>query len=164
MTSTLVAPLDTEPEQPDRVPRGRRNPLDRLRGMSVVLLVGAVTVVPVLLLLVNSFNVARPGAPSEYGLDNWRRALADDSLMEALGNTLKLGITRTAIALVIATVLSLLIARTDMPGRRFVEVALWFAFFVPPLSMTLGWILLLDPSNGVINTHLRDWFGLSGSQ
>lgn len=164
MTATLVAPAPTEPERPDRVPRGRRSPLDRFRGMSVVLLVGAVTVVPVLLLLVNSFNVARPGAPAEYGLDNWRRALEDDSLMEALGNTLKLGVTRTLIALVIATVLSLLIARTDMPGRRFVEVSLWFAFFVPPLSMTLGWILLLDPSNGVINTHLRDWLGLGGTQ
>ena len=60
--------------------------------------------------------------------------------------------TRTVIALVIAVTLSVLIARTDMPGRRFVEVSLWFAFFVPPLSMTLGWILLLDPSNGVVNT------------
>ena len=162
MTATLVAaPAPTEPGQ---VPRARRRPFDRLRGTAVVVLVGSVTVVPVLLLLVNSFNVSRPGQPSSYGLDNWRQALDDDSLMTAIGNTLRLGVTRTVIGLVIAVTLSLLIARTDMPGRRFVEVSLWVAFFVPPLSLTLGWILLLDPSNGVVNTWLRDLLGSTSIQ
>ena len=137
---------------------------DRLRGVPVVLLVGAMTVVPIALLVVNSFNVSRPGQPSHYGLDNWRQAFANDNLMTSILNTLRLGVTRTAIALVIATVLAVLIARTDMPGRRVVEVSLWFAFFIPPLSMTLGWILLIDPSNGVVNTTLRHVFGLHSTQ
>jgi len=127
----------------------------------VVLLVGAAALVPVALLLLNSFNTARPGQPVTYGLDNWRRALGDDTLTESLANTLRLGVTRTAIALAIAVVLSLLIARTDMPGRKFVEVSLWFAFFIPSLSMTLGWILLLEPSNGLINELLRKVSGSS---
>ncbi len=164
MTATLMAPPTEPVGKDDAAPRSRTRPLDRFRGGSAVVLVGAVTVVPVLLLLLNSFNVSRPGQPTRYGLDNWRRALADESLMEAVGNTLRLGVTRTVIALLIAVTLSVLIARTDMPGRRFVEVSLWFAFFVPPLSMTLGWILLLDPSNGVVNNELRQVFGLDGTQ
>jgi iron(III) transport system permease protein len=160
VTATLAPPpAPTEEARADVVPRGRNRPLDRIRGVGVVLLVGSAALVPLLLLFVNSFNTARPGQPAAYGLDNWRRALADDDLMESLGNTLRLGVTRTAIALVIAVTLSLLIARTDMPGRKFVEVSLWFAFFVPSLSMTLGWILMLDPSNGLINDLLRNLFG-----
>lgn len=160
MTATLVAPPPTGPPvEREVVPRGRKRPLDRLRGSVVLLLVGAITVVPVVLLFVNSFNTSRPGQAAAYGLENWRRALADDNLLEALGNTLRLGVTRVLIALVISVTLSLLIARTDMPGRKFVEVSLWFAFFIPSLSLTLGWILLLDPNNGVINSGIRSLAG-----
>lgn len=151
------------PAEPQRR-RPKRFSLRGLRGVPVVLIVAALTAVPVLLLLFNSFNVSRPGESSRYGLDNWRQALADPQLGTAIWNTLRLGVTRTLIAAVIATILSYLIARTDMPGRRVVEVALWFAFFIPPLSMTLGWIVLLDPSNGVVNTALRSLFGLSSLQ
>lgn len=126
----------------------------------MVLIVAAITVIPAVLLLLNSFNVGRPGEASHYGLDNWRQAFSDPLLTTAVWNTVRLGFTRTLIALVIAIALSLLIARTDMPGRRVVEVSLWFAFFIPPLSMTLGWIVLLDPANGVVNTTIRSIFGL----
>jgi iron(III) transport system permease protein len=137
--------------------------IDRISGLPMIVLVGVMTVVPIGLLVLNSFNVARPGRPSHYGLENWRQAFASHELGSAILNTLKLGVTRTAIALVIATALAVLIARTDMPGRRLVEVALWFGFFIPPLSMTLGWILLLDPSSGVVNTTLRSVLGLHGA-
>ena len=40
---------------------------------------------------------------------------------------------------------------------------LWLGFFLPLLPMTLGWILLLDPSYGIINRLLIDWFGLSSA-
>jgi iron(III) transport system permease protein len=152
------------PSSESPIRRWQRFSVGSLRGLPAVVLVGAVTAVPVVLLLINSFNVSRPGEPSRYGLDNWRRALSDSQLGEAIWNTVRLGLTRTVVAVVIATVLSLLIARTDMPGRRVVEVALWFAFFIPALSMTLGWIVLLDSSNGVVNTTLRSLLGLSGAQ
>jgi iron(III) transport system permease protein len=161
---TLTAPtLDPQEVGEPRPSRPKLRLLHRLRAVPALVLVGAVTAVPVILLLINSFNVTRPGEPARYGLENWRRALADPQLSTAVWNTLRLGITRTLIAAVIATTLSVLIARTDMPGRRLVEVALWFAFFIPPLSMTLGWMLLLDPSNGVINTTLRSVFGLTST-
>lgn len=164
MTLTTSPPPVREVRSPEPPPPRRRSRigLRSFRGVPVVLLVAALTAVPVVLLLINSFNVSRPGEPSHYGLDNWRKAFADPQLTTAVWNTLRLGITRTLIAVVIATALSILIARTDMPGRRIVEVSLWFAFFIPPLSMTLGWIVLLDPSNGVVNTTLRSWFGITG--
>jgi iron(III) transport system permease protein len=165
MTLTTSRPPVREDIPPEPVARRqKRFGLHSLRGLPVVAVVAAVTAVPVVLLLINSFNVSRPGQPSRYGLENWRNAFDDPQLGTAIWNTLRLGVTRTLIAVVIATALSVLIARTDMPGRRIVEVSLWFAFFIPPLSMTLGWIVLLDPSNGVVNTALRSVFGLHGTQ
>lgn len=151
----------TQPGAP--LPRtGRSRGHSRWTGTLVLLLVAAVTVVPVTLLLINSLNVSRPGEAARYGLDNWRLAFDDPALAESIWNTLRLGVVRVPIALAIATLLSWLIARTDMPGARVVEVLLWLAFFVPSLSVTLGWILLLDPANGAINQLVRMLPGLDG--
>ncbi|MFF5297129.1 ABC transporter permease [Paractinoplanes globisporus] len=132
------------------------------RSWLVLAVVAAITLVPVTLLLINSLNVAAPGQPTSYGLGNWRTAFADPALRDAAWNTVRLAVPRVLIGLVIATVLSWLIARTDLPGAKVVEVAFWFAFFIPSLSMTLGWILLLDPATGVVNQVLRPIFGDGG--
>src|SRR5690349_19313113 len=44
-------------------------------GVALVLAVAAVTVLPIAFVVVNSFNVARPGQPWTPGLDGWRDAL-----------------------------------------------------------------------------------------
>ncbi|MEV0035944.1 iron ABC transporter permease [Streptomyces sp. NPDC050804] len=152
-----VAPDAVEP-LPGPVRRlisARRSSGSRVTGVVVLLLVAAVTVVPITLLLLNSLNVADPGDPATYGLDNWRQAFANGAMWESAWNTLRLGVPRVLLGMVIATVVSWLIARTDMPGGKVIEVFLWFSFFIPSLSMTLGWILLLDPANGVVNQVIR---------
>ena len=89
----------------------------------MIVIVGVMTVVPIGLLVLNSFNVARPGRPSHYGLDNWRQAFANHELGAAILNTLKLGVTRTAIALVIATArpLGLYTAAVLQGGPTFLD-------------------------------------------
>jgi iron(III) transport system permease protein len=47
------------------------------------------------------------------------------------------------------------IARTDLPGRDWFEFAFWLSFFLPPLTVTLSWILLLNPQYGLINQALK---------
>lgn len=163
MTVT-TAPPPPAPAGPPQIRRRQRLGARDLRGLVPIVVVGAMTAIPVTLLLINSFNISRPGRPAAYGLDNWRRAFDDPQLATAIWNSLRLGVARTLIAVVIATALALLIARTDLPGRRAIEGSLWFAFFVPSLSMTLGWIVALDPSNGFVNTALRSVFGMEGPQ
>jgi iron(III) transport system permease protein len=159
-----LAPDDAEqpPGAVRRLIRARRSSGSRLTGVIVLLLVAAVTVVPIVLLLINSLNTAGPGDPTHYGFENWRTAFGDGALWRSGWNTVRLAIPRVLIGMVIATVISWLIARTDMPGGKLVEVFLWFAFFIPPLSMTLGWILLLDPANGALNQLIREIPGLGG--
>jgi iron(III) transport system permease protein len=121
----------------------------------VSLVLGLVVALPLVWLIVSSFDVAAPGQTARYGLQNWTTAFGDRSSLAALWNSLTLGFVRTVIALPIALLLTWLIARTDMPGRGTIEMLCWLSIFAPALPMTYGWILLLDPQFGLINTELQ---------
>lgn len=117
-------------------------------------------VFPVLLVVLQSFQVAPPGQPARYGLDGWRAAFAEPGLRAALVNTLTITLVRQLISLPLAVFIAWLLARTDVPGGRWLEFAFWAAFFLPPLTVTLSWILLLDPEYGLINTVLAQLPGM----
>lgn len=121
--------------------------------------IGSVVLVPLGLLIVNSFQVARPNEASVYSLDGWRVALSEPGILQALVNTATLTGGRQAIALAVAIVFAWLIARTDLPGRSWLDFAFWTVFFLPALPMTLGWILLLDPHFGLLNDVTDKLFG-----
>jgi iron(III) transport system permease protein len=146
-------------------PRGGRLGLtwlsSRLASRGLPLLVGVILVLPLGMLLTNSINVAPAGQAFRYGLGNWQAALADPAALSALWNSFALAITRTAISLPIALLLTWLIARTDMPGRNVIELLAWLSIFVPVLPLAFGWILLLDNKFGLVNLLFR---ALTGSQ
>ena len=126
----------------------------RVLGIAVVLAVAAVTLVPVIFLVFSSFNVAAPGEPAAYGLRNWIAAFDDSRILDAIWTTLALVAARLSIAVGAGILFAWLIARTDMPGGPSLEFMFWIAFFTPALPLTVGWILLLDPENGLINALL----------
>ena len=125
-----------------------------LVGTAVLAVVSFAVVYPVLLVVLQSFQTALPGQPARYGLDGWRAALAEPALRSSLWNTLTVTFVRQLLSLPLAVLVAWLLARTDLPGRRWIEFAFWAAFFLPPLTVTLSWILLLDPEYGLINTGL----------
>jgi iron(III) transport system permease protein len=130
-------------------------------GASTILFVGATGVVgffvlaPIALLLVNSLQVGPVGGPQAWSLDGWRQALATPKVQAAVVNTVTLGLTRQAIALVCAVVLAWLLARSDVPGRGALEFGFWVAVFLPPLTTTLAWILVFDSPGGLANRALE---------
>jgi len=117
-------------------------------------LVALCVVFPLVLVAIQSLQVAPPGQPARYGLDGWRAALGEPGLRTALVNTLTVTLVRQLISLPLAVLIAWLLARTDLPGRGWIEFAFWAAFFLPPFTVTLSWILLLDPEYGLVNTWL----------
>jgi iron(III) transport system permease protein len=117
-------------------------------------LVAFLVLYPIVLLVINSFQVGALGQESTWGLANWRAALSERQMREALLNTLTLTITRQAIAFILALPLAWLLARTNLPGRHWLEFLFWLAFFLPPLTLTMGWIVLLDGQRGLVNRAL----------
>jgi iron(III) transport system permease protein len=109
---------------------------------------------PVFLLVLNSFQLSLPWQPPKYGFDVWRRAFVSPGMWPAIFNTAQLVVAYQAISLGMAIMIAWLLARTDIPCRNLLEGAFWVSFFLPTLSTTLGWILLLDPQYGFLNKVL----------
>jgi iron(III) transport system permease protein len=111
---------------------------------------------PLLFLLIGSFNLAPPGQPPVHGLSNWLNAFADPGTLRALWMSFLLSVVRLIPAMICSVLFAWLIARTDMPGGRLIEAFCWIAYFIPDFPLTLAWILLLDPNFGFLNTLARN--------
>ncbi|HEY2988875.1 MAG TPA: iron ABC transporter permease [Candidatus Binatia bacterium] len=112
---------------------------------------------PAGLIIMSSFEIQGADRVSEFGLRAWRIAFSDPVMTSAIWNTLTITLARQAIALPVAILLAWLIARTDIPAAGSLEFLFWLGYFLPPLPVTMGWILLLDPQYGLVNqwlTHL----------
>jgi iron(III) transport system permease protein len=120
----------------------------------VLAVVAFCVVFPVVLVVIQSFQVAAPGEAARYGLDGWRAAFSEPGLRAALLNTFSVTFVRQLLSLPIAVLIAWLLARTDLPGRSWIEFAFWAAFFLPTFTVTLSWILLLDPEYGLVNTWI----------
>ena len=136
------------------LPSPRRIEAQAVLCTVVLALVAFCVVFPLFLVVVQSFQVAAPGEAARYGLDGWRAALGEPGLRGALWNTFTVTFVRQILSLPLAVFIAWLLARTDLPGRSWIEFAFWAAFFLPSFTVTLSWILLLDPEYGLINTAL----------
>jgi iron(III) transport system permease protein len=106
---------------------------------------------PVVLLIFYSFSVADPAAPLQLGLDAWRNAVDNPQIIGSVLNTIKLLLSIHVISFPVAVTIACILARTDLPWRHGFEFMFWISFFMPTLSVLLGWIMCLDPEYGVFN-------------
>jgi len=138
-------------------------PLDSGTLIMAVLigLMGFYVLYPLVLILINSFNTATIAEPPVYGLKAWREAFSEPGIWRSLWNSVKIGIVLQVVALPLGIFLSWLISRTNILFANAFEFGFWISFFLPPLATTFGWMLLLDPSTGLINSWLRQLTGLS---
>ena len=74
--------------------RGRGIEAQTVCCSAVLALVAFGVLFPVLLVVLESFQVAPPGQPAAYGLDGWRAALSEPGLRSALWNTLTVTFVR----------------------------------------------------------------------
>jgi iron(III) transport system permease protein len=124
----------------------------------VMLVAGCVTFIvlfPIAVLLVNSFHIGALRENSSWGFGNWRAAIADRQIRDAVINTVTLSAVGQAAAFVLALPTGFLLARTDIPFKKALEFSFWIAVFLPSLTVTLGWIVLLDGNRGLINQLLQ---------
>jgi len=136
------------------LPMFRNFRMPSLMMASLLLVVGFLVLTPLILMILNSFQTARPGQPILWGVDGWVKAFTTPGIVKAMTNTFTLAITRQAIALVLGCFFAWLIARTDIPMKGFLEFFFWLSFFLPALPEAMGWILLLDPKYGLLNQGL----------
>jgi iron(III) transport system permease protein len=77
----------------------------------------------------------------------------------ALLNTLIIGLGATAIASAVGVPLAWLFARTNLPGKGFLEKLATIPIFIPPFVGAIAWILLAAPRIGAFNFPFRTLVG-----
>lgn len=144
--------------------RGWLPPLDGGTALMTLLIgfMGFYVLYPLVLIIINSFNTATIAEPPVYGLAAWREAFSEPGIWRSLWNSVKIGIVLQVVALPMGIFISWLLARTNIAYGNALEFGFWISFFLPGLATTFGWMLLLDPSTGLINSWLRDLPFLSG--
>ena len=126
---------------------------ERLFGAMFVLFIGLLTVVPILYVLVSSFDVANVGLPFKFGLDGWREIFSNSKTWSSVVYSFILAV-RVPIATIVGFAIAWLLVRAAIPGSRLLELAFWFTFLLPALPLLLGWTLLIDENYGLLNVAL----------
>jgi iron(III) transport system permease protein len=125
--------------------------------MAVVLLgLGFYLIWPMLLLLINSFNVSEAYfSRFELGLDNWREAFRVPGVPISLWNSIMIWLLVVGISFPVAVLISWTLARTNIPWSNTLEFLFWFSFMMPGIATTIAWIMALDPFLGFLNKAVQ---------
>lgn len=112
---------------------------------------------PVAWLVWGAFHKGAPGAvQAGWTLENFSEVFLDASYWALVWRSLVVGIGVTVLATLIGTPLAWLTVKTDMPGKRLVELSAIIPFFTSTFIGALAWILLANPTTGV----LKLWLGI----
>jgi len=111
---------------------------------------------PLLRLLVVSFQLP-DGA---FTLSNYFVAYGRARYVEALLNSLILGVSAASLCIVFGVPLAWALSRTDMPAKGLIWVAILGTFIIPPYLGAVGWILLAGPNAGWLNQLVVEVTGM----
>jgi len=139
--------------------------MDRSRSkltFSLILIVGVLTVGPVLMLLLGSFSEGLTAFGS-FTLEKYIEAYTDPAFFEVIVNTMVFVLGSALTATVLALFLSYLNNRTDIPMKFMFRVISVLPMMIPHLLFAVSWALLLNPSNGMLNIAIKDVFDLESA-
>jgi iron(III) transport system permease protein len=119
--------------------------------IAVILLLCFLIVYPAAILLERSFR-------DDSGAWSWVwyvQAYTNERNLAAIVNTIIVATGSAVLAAVSGTLLAWAVVRTDMPGRRLVEMASIVPFISTSFIGALAWILLGSPETGLVNQFWR---------
>jgi iron(III) transport system permease protein len=125
-----------------------------LAAIAVLLLL---VVNPLLRLLIVSFQ---QNDTASFTLANYVAAYSRARYLEALVNSLVLGVSAATLCLLFGVPLAWALSRTDMPCKPLVWIAILGTFIIPPYLGAVGWILLAGPNAGWLNRAVMALTGI----
>ncbi|MGZ8211800.1 MAG: ABC transporter permease, partial [Burkholderiales bacterium] len=124
---------------------------------SLIAIVGFLTVCPVVMLVLGSFSEGLT-AFGQFTVDKYVEAYTDPALFDVLLNTTIFVLGSSTFATVLALFLAYLNTRTDIPFKFLFKVISIIPMMIPHLLFSVSWALLLNPSNGMMNTVFKNVF------
>ena len=146
------------------VPVGRQRLLTQQQiVLPLLTLVAIVLVAAPLMILLRSSLLPAGALPFDtlsVTFRNFAAAYGDPATLRLFLNTAYYAGGSVFLGLILATVLTWLVERTDMPFRTVIKVTMFANMTIPPLAYAFGWIMLLNPNNGALNVWLKNLFRL----
>ena len=130
--------------------------------LSLILIVGVLTVGPIVMLLLGSFSKGLTAFGS-FTLEKYIAAYTDPTFYEVIVNTIVFVLGSSMTATGIALFLAYLNNRTDIPMKFLFRIISIMPMMIPHLLFAVSWALLLNPSNGMMNIAFMNIFGLENA-
>jgi len=125
----------------------------------LIVIVGFLTVCPVVMLVVGSFSQGL-GTFDGFTTEKYVAAYTDPEFAEILANTLIFTVGAAVLATVLALFLAYMNTRTNIPFKFLFRIISIIPMMIPHILFSVSWVLLLNPSNGILNRMFMDLFGL----
>jgi iron(III) transport system permease protein len=122
--------------------------------------IGFLSLYPTFFLFYGSLTDAPLGVPGNFTLQNYVRAYADPEAYPLLLNSFIFGIGASGLSVIFALTLAWITIRTNAPFRRLFELTAIIPNILPPILVSISWVMLLNPSNGLINAILVKVLGI----
>lgn len=129
---------------------------------SLVVIVGVLTLGPIVMLLMGSFSKGLTAFGS-FTLEKYIEAYTDPAFYEVIVNTTVFVLGSSIMATGLALFLAYLNNRTDIPFKFLFRVISILPMMIPHLLFAVSWALLLNPSNGMMNMALKNVLGLESA-
>jgi iron(III) transport system permease protein len=123
-------------------------------------IIGFLSLYPTFFLFYGSLTDAPLGVPGKFTLENYVRAYSDPEAYPLLLNSFIFGIGASGLSIVFALALAWITIRTNAPFRRLFELTAIIPNILPPILVSISWVMLLNPSNGLINASLVKLLGV----
>jgi len=130
--------------------------------LSLVIIVGVLTLGPVVMLLMGSFSKGLTAFGS-FTLEKYIEAYTDPAFYDVIVNTIVFVLGSSILATGLALFLAYLNNRTDIPFKFLFKIISILPMMIPHLLFAVSWALLLNPSNGMMNMVLKNVFGLESA-
>ena len=124
-------------------------------SIAMVALLAVLVLLPMYWLLVTSL---RDDARA-FTLEHYKHLFVDPAFVKPLVTTLWTSAAVGILCLAAAAPMAYLVARTDLPGKRFLRILILASFVTPPFLGAFAWVLLGGPNAGLVNQW---WYALLG--
>jgi iron(III) transport system permease protein len=98
-------------------------------------------------------------ADGRFTLGHFSEALGNRLYVQALRNSLVLGLWTAVLSVAIGLPLAWAVSRTNTPGKRFVHLTAVVSYLTPPYLTAIAFVNLFSPNAGLVNRFVRDVLG-----
>ena len=129
---------------------------------TLIVIVGFLTLCPVVMLLIGSFSQDFVSF-GQFTLRKYLEVYTDPDFADILINTVIFTVGSALLATLLALFLAYTNTRTDLPFKFIFKIISIIPMMIPHILFSVSWVLLLNPSNGILNKLFMDLFGLKSA-